>query len=240
MIDMSAHTNFDGSRLTRIVAEGSGKAVVRAAAYLRGVAKRKVRRRKHVSSPEGSPPYAHSGVFKASILFGVDAAKTTAVIGPERLVSGRTNRSGQTVPGILEYGGMAALGMNALWIHRRVPRGVNDLSGIAAYFRSIGRGPIAYGGSPTEADAKVSGSDNRKRKFARHPRRWSPVLKRKVYLTYIPIATDVQARKVAKTVVDVFGYPVTNRPIRIAARPLMAPTLAENREKVSAFWRNLT
>ena len=248
MIDLKAHVNFDGSRLTRIVASGNAKAVVRAAAYLRGVAKRKVRRRKHKSSKPYTPPFAHSGIYKASILFGVNASRTDAVIGPQRLTTGRTNASGAPIPNILEEGGMAALGMNALWIHKRAPRGVNDLSSIAAYFRGIGTGPIAYGNSPAEADAKVAASDattttgrtSGKRKFGVHPRRWSPVFKKRVYLTYVRINTERQARKVAKTVVDVFGYPVTNRPIRIEPRPLMAPTLAENQEKISAFWRNLT
>ena len=169
MIDMTAHTNFDGSRLTRIVAEGSGRAVVKAAAYLRGVAKRKVKRRKRKSSPPGMPPYAHSGIFKASILFGVNASKTTAVIGPERLAAGRTNHSGATVPHILEYGGMAALGMNPWWIHKHAPRGVNNLAAIASYFRGLGKGPIAYGSSPAEADARVSSVPRKKRrKFGRH------------------------------------------------------------------------
>ena len=252
MIDLKAHTNFDSGRLTRIVASGNAKALVRAAAYLRGVAKRKVRRRKHVSSKPNMPPFAHSGVFKASILFGVNASKTEAVIGPQRLVTARTNWSGEPVPKILETGGMAALGVNALWIHRRVPRGVKDLPSIAAYFKGIGKGPIAYGNTPAEADAKVgrsaemvSAGERRSTKTGRmkykiHPRRRSPVLKKWVYLTYVRIDTERQARKVAQTVVDVFGYPVTNKAIRIEPRPLMGPTLSENQEKISALWRNLT
>lgn len=246
MIDMRAYTNFDGQRLTRIVASGNAKAMVRAAAYLRGVARRKVRRRKRGSSAPYTPPFAHSGVFKASILFGGNNSKTDVLIGPERLSTGRTNASGDPIPKILEEGGMAATGMNGLWIHRSVPPGVRDVSSIASYFRSLGKGPIAYGGTPAQADAKVAASDMTtttgragKRKFGVHPRRWSPILGKRVYLTYIRINTERQARKVAQTVVDVFGYPVTDKSVRIAPRPLMGPTLAENQDKISAFWRNI-
>ena len=162
------------------------------------------------------------------------------MIGPARLSSGRTNWRGDPIPNILEKGGMAALGVNHLWIHKRVPRGVNDESSIAAYFKGLGTGPVAYGKTPDEADAKVDAGKNRgKRSFGRHPRRFSPILRKFIYLTYLPIRSDHQARKAARTVIDVFGYPVTNRPIRIAPRPLMAPTLAENKEKIAGFWQHI-
>ena len=268
MIDMSGHANWDGERLTRIVATGSGKALVRAAAYLRGVAKRKVKRRKRVSSPEGTPPYAHSGIFKASILFGVDAGKTTAVIGPERLggtpsslamlgIAGggstRRNESGQTIPDILEHGGKGAAGVQQVWWNKPTsalgrPRGGDD-SAITRFFKHLGFGPAYWAESSATLQARnARRADVRKyrgslsggaKKQGWIKRRFSPMKKRRVFLQNIRITTVRQAVKVKDVVLELFGRPI-KRGGQIAPRPLMAPTLAENQEKVSAFWRNLT
>lgn len=251
MIGLNCIHNFDGKRLAGIAAKGGGEAIVRAAAYVRGVAARKVKRRKHKSSPAGQPPYAHSNVFKASILYAYDRHNAAAYVGPKWLATGRANYAGEPVPEILEFGGMAALGMNANWIHKRAPRGTNSLHGIAKYFRYLGKGPIAWGNSPGEADAKVgrgggivaavgrASTKTGKMKFRVHPKRYSPMLRKKVYLAYIGINTNRQAERVAKTVVDVFGYPATNRPIKVAARPLMGPSLEESRTQIGKYFQNI-
>lgn len=249
MLDMNAHSSFDGKRLCRIAAKGNAKAMVRSAAYVRSVAKRKVKRRKHRSSPPGQPPYAHTGIFKASILYAVDSANVAAYIGPQRLASHRTNATGQPVPEILEKGGVAAFGMNANWIHKSAPRGTNTKSGIASYFKGLGKGPISWGYSPSQADAKARGEDivksssrrstkSGKMKFKVHPKRYSPIMRKKVYLSYIRIKTDRQAARVANTVVEAFGYPATNRPVKIAPRPLMGPSLADSKTMIAEFFRN--
>jgi len=62
--------------------------------------------------------------------------------------------------------------------------------------------------------------------------------KKKVYLGYIRITTDKQARKAAKTVTEVFGWPATNKRIPIAARPLMGPTLQEAKNSLAHFLAN--
>ena len=229
--------------LTKAVERGGVKALTKAAAYVRGVARRKVKRRKHKNSAPGQPPFSHSGVFKASIQFGVDQQNIAAFVGPQRLTTHRTNFAGQPVPEILEFGGMAALGMNANWIHKRAPRGLGSQSAIASYFKGLGKGPIAWGTTPAQADAKagtakIKKDGSRSRKSGVHPKRYSPVLRKKVYLTYIPITTDRQAAKVAKTVVEVFGYPATNRPVKIAPRPLMGPSLESSKSFIAQCFKN--
>lgn len=249
MINMKAFANFDGKKLQRIVAKGELQALTKQAAYIRGIAKRKVKRRKHVNSPEGHPPYAHTNVFKSAILYAIDPQNLAAYIGPQRLMEGRTNRSGAPIPNILENGGVAAYGMNANWIHKRAPYGMHTKEDIAAYFQRLGKGPIAYGNTPAQVDKKagkqdlVAASGRRstktgKMKFKVHPKRFSPMKRKKVYLGYIKISTPKQAARVADTVVDVFGWPATNRPIKIAARPLMGPSLREAHNSLAQFLAN--
>ena len=243
MIQAKCSVKFKPNALVKPVQRGGNKALKKAAAYVRGVARRKVKRRKHKSSAPGQPPFAHTGVFKASILFGVDSQNIAAYVGPQRLATHRTNFAGQPVPEILEFGGMAALGMNANWIHKRAPRGLNSQSAIASYFKGLGKGPIAWGTSPAQADAKagtakIKKDGSRSRKSGVHPKRYSPVLRKKVYLTYIPITTDRQAAKVVKTVVEVFGYPATNRPAKIAPRPLMGPSLEASKSFIAQCFKN--
>ena len=249
MIRMKTLSSFRPRAVLNPAEKGGNKALKRAAAYVRGVARRKVKRRKHKNSPPGQPPYAHSGVFKASILFEVDPGNLAAYVGPQRLATFRTNFQGQPVPQILEFGGDAALGMNANWIHKSAPRGTNSIPGLAAYFRGLGKGPIAWGNSPAQAAAKVGSGESiagysrkstrtGKTKSKRHPRRYSPILRKKVYLTYIPIRTDKQAERVAKTVVELFGYPATNKRIPIAARPLMGPSLEDSRAFIAQCFTN--
>lgn len=243
MIQMKVQSGFRPGAVLKAAERGGNKALKRAAAYVRGVAKRKVKRRKHKSSPPGQPPYAHSGVFKASILYAVNPGNLSAYVGPQRLVSHRTNFQGKPVPHILEFGGDAALGMNANWIHKNAPRGTNSIPGIAAYFRRIGSGPIAWGNTPAQADAR-GGTTRRKkdgtrsRKSGKHPKRYSPVLGKRVYLTYIPIRTGRQAKRVAKTVVELFGYPATSKRIPIAPRPLMGPSLEDSRAFIAQCFKN--
>lgn len=243
MIRMKTRSGFQPGAVLKQAEKGGNRALKRAAAFVRGVARRKVKRRKHKNSPPGQPPYAHSGVFKASILFEVDPGNLAAYVGPQRLASSRTNFQGQPVPQILEFGGDAALGMNANWIHKSAPRGTNSIPGLAAYFRGLGTGPIAWGNSPAQADARAGTTRRKKdgtrsRKSGKHPKRYSPVKGRKVYLVHIPIRTDKQAERVAKTVVELFGYPATNKRIPIAARPLMGPSLEDSRAFIAQCFTN--
>ncbi len=251
MIQFECKQNVETRKITDAANRGSLKALPRAAAYVRGVARRKVKRRKRKSSAPGQPPFAHSGVFKPSILYGVEKADVTAYIGPQRLAEKRTNFAGQPVSEILEFGGMAALGKNSNWFHTRNVPNLRNIQQVADYFQKIGVGPGYWGltlnsiqakmdkggRGKTEEAARGKGGSGSNAQYQRY-KRYSPIKGRQVYLANIRIYSATQAMKVAKTVVEVFGYPVTNRPIKIAPRPLMGPSLADSQSQLAKFWEN--
>lgn len=265
MIDMSCHANFDGERLRHIVAQGSGKALVRAAAYLRGAAKRKVRRGRKKSLP-GQPPIAHTPAFRASILFNVDAGRTTAVIGPEKfggtpksmqlfgLSSGgarRENDAGQPLPDILEHGGQPIAGPEPFWwssvrsiIGR--PSG-NTEQHITRFFKHLGYGPGYWGTSAASVRRKSKRTGAASRLRASLPeggksrgwiyKRYSRIKRKNVFLQNIPTDTIQQAVKVKNVIMQVFGRPYSTAR-HVAPRPLMGPTLNDSNNKIAEFWRD--
>lgn len=246
MIDLRSHSNFDGAKLRQIVAKGNAKAMVKAAAYVRGTAKRKVRRSKKAKSQPGQPPKAHSAVFKASILYGVENGGTNAVIGPARLMSTRKNAAGQPVPEILESGGPVAPGP-APWATgmKDRPRG-NSFVDIIRFFKARGYGPAYWGTSQAAVRAasrrggrgtKEEAVRGGKRGQYQTYRRYSTKKGRMVYIQNIRIRTPAQARKVAAAAVEAFGYPLNERGY-IAPRPLMGPSMADSRSMIAQFWKN--
>lgn len=251
MIKVECKGDLETRKLADAARRGSLKALPKAAACVRGVARRKVKRRKRKSSAPGQPPFAHSGVFKSSILYGIERADIAAFIGPQRLVEQRTNQAGQPVSEILEFGGMAALGRNSNWFHTRNVPNLRNIQQVADYFQKIGFGPAYWGltlssvqaamdkggRGKTEEAALGKGGGGSNAQYQRY-KRYSPIKGRKVYLANIRICTPAQARKVAKTVVEVFGYPMTNKPIRIAPRSFMGPSLADSKSQLAKFWEN--
>lgn len=236
LLKASTKLELNFKPLQRKVYTGQMKALARSAGYIQKVASRKIRRSKK-SSVAGQPPRAHTESFKKSIRFGIDERNTTAYIGPGRFYEKRLNEDGKPVPNILEFGGKAALGMNPNWIHKRVNGNIRDKDSIARYFRGLGKGPIAWGNTIASANRNAKGA-SKQAKLNRHPKRYSPILQRKVYLKYIKITSDKQAQMVAQTVIDVFGYPQTNKSSKIEARPLMAPSMQESKSKVMQFFNN--
>lgn len=237
--------------LKRAIAKGSRKSLNRAAAYIRGVARRMVKRRKHKSSPPGKPPYAHNAVFKASILYEVDYNNFTAYVGPRFLKEKRTNAFGKPIPNILEFGGTAALGPNANWWEKGYFPGVKTEQDIAAFAKRRGYGPAFWGLTLQSVQAKMrkggrgridqgmrekggKGSNSQYQRF----QRFSPIKGRRVYLSSIKIYTEKQARKVARTVVEIFGFPTTSRMTAIAPRPLMGPSLEKSRTFIADCLKN--
>lgn len=247
MLDMNAHSSFDGERLRQIVAKGSAKAMVRSAAYVRKVATRKVRRSKSRKSLPGMPPKAHSNVFKRSILFAMTAGNTNAVIGPTRLTSHRTNAQGMPVPEILEEGGQAAPGVNPFWATsmRDRPNG-NSGSDITRFFMNRGYGPAYWGTTASSVHAKARrggrGKSQQKARGGKRGqyqtyRRKSGKMNRRVYLQNIRIRTIQQAKRVRDTVLHVFGKPESTGGY-VAPRPLMGPSLADSKTMIAEFFRN--
>ena len=77
---------FDKDGLVARVAKASTDILRRMGAYVRTVARRKVKTSKN-PSPPGSPPHSGTGALKRGLLFGVDRSRQSVVIGPsERFI----------------------------------------------------------------------------------------------------------------------------------------------------------
>lgn len=251
MINSHVTTEFKPEKLQSAVRRGSKTALTRAAAYIRGVARRLVKRRKHVSSPPGKPPYAHNSVFKSLILYEVDYNNFSAYVGPRFLKEQRRNAFGKPIPNILEFGGTAALGTNANWWQTGNFPSIRTEADIANFAKQRGYGPAYWGETLASLTAKMKkggrgrtetamrekggkGSNAQYQRF----KRFSPVKGKRVYLSSIRIKTEKQAQKVAKTIVEIFGFPTTNRMTAIAPRPLMGPSLEKSKSFVAGCLRN--
>lgn len=240
MINAKCKVMWQPKAMRNAVERGGVKALTKAAAYLRGTARRKVKRRKNKKSAPGHAPYDH-GHFKNSVVFAVDSGNIAAYVGPRRTL-GRTNASGEIAPQILEFGGMSASGTNSGWIRKKgVPKLTNKNS-VAAYFRQIGYGPVFMGKSPTSVFASASrgakGKDGAASKWKdRIRKKYSTLLKKNVFYLDLKIRSDKMARKAADNTVEYFGYP-TIPMSRIAPRPLMGPSLKDSKTFIAQCFRN--
>ena len=83
---MRSEIEFDADGLVARVARASVEILRRMGAYVRTVARRKVRPGER-PSPAGNPPHSRTGALKRGILFGVERRQASVVIGPsERFV----------------------------------------------------------------------------------------------------------------------------------------------------------
>jgi hypothetical protein len=102
MIGMTVKHQFLNPRFVIAATRRAERTVLsRQGAYVRGIAKRKIRRRKNpdLSSPPGTPPYTHTGALKKSIVFAVGT--DSVIIGPSWSEIGRighTHEFGGTEP----------------------------------------------------------------------------------------------------------------------------------------------
>ena len=76
-----AKVEFDGDKLVAKVAKACSGVLRRMGAYVRTVARRKVKTSDRPSMP-GSPPHSQTGALKRGILFGVEKQRKRVVIGP--------------------------------------------------------------------------------------------------------------------------------------------------------------
>ena len=97
--------------------------------FVRTTAQRSIRKRKSYSLP-GRQPHSHSGQLRKLIAFAYDSSSDSEVIGPT-LLPGRSMRTvdqrgllGETVPQLLEYGGMAI--RRARTISRTIGKSINS------------------------------------------------------------------------------------------------------------------
>lgn len=83
---MRSEIELDADGLVARVARASVEILRRMGAYVRTVARRKVRPGER-PSPAGNPPHSRTGALKRGILFGVERRRASVLIGPsERFV----------------------------------------------------------------------------------------------------------------------------------------------------------
>jgi hypothetical protein len=98
---------FDGLEVQKRLDKAAIKELSKIGAFIRRRARSLLRRRKRPSEP-GEPPSVHSSDKTASlknILFGLDRRSQSVVVGPV----GLRKKDGQTIPGLLEFGGSLSL-----------------------------------------------------------------------------------------------------------------------------------
>ncbi len=78
---MKWKAEFDAEGLLAKVKKAAGAFLARAGAYVRTVARRKVRTGEKPSAP-GTPPRSRRGLLKRSILFGVERRESRVLVGP--------------------------------------------------------------------------------------------------------------------------------------------------------------
>lgn len=102
MIGMTSRGSYLNARFVIAATKKRSKQILsRQGAYVRGIAKRKIRRRKNPKkySPAGTPPFTHTGALKKSVIFA--ASEESVVIGPsysEIGQIGHTHEFGGTEP----------------------------------------------------------------------------------------------------------------------------------------------
>ena len=94
---MRSEVEFDADGLVARVARASVDILRRMGAYVRTVARRKVRPGER-PSPAGTPPHSRTGALKRGILFGVERRQASVLVGP-------SERSVGTSAAAHEFGG---------------------------------------------------------------------------------------------------------------------------------------
>lgn len=92
----SVKVQMNARAVVRAYERGERRALIRGAAYIRGMAKRRMRRRSRASRP-GEGPTVRKGQLKQFLLYAHEPLRHTAVIGPKQLGSSDT-------PEALEHG----------------------------------------------------------------------------------------------------------------------------------------
>ena len=192
-------------------------ALKRAQAYLRGAAKRKIRRRKKGHSKPGQPPFAHSKTFKQSIQFQVNKKDLEQYVGPERIIAYSLNPDKKPVPATLEKGGIVRTSSRSRLYNTQ------KYSSAGEYFRKSGFVTVRY---RTSAGEKMS-------KYYR--KKFSPKLNRNVYLLWVPLRSEKQLRRGEEIQETLFGSQHAGT-VKQAPRPYMVPALTQTQQKIRSFF----
>jgi hypothetical protein len=89
MIRMRGRSRFDARKVRKKAEAGTFRSLNHAAAAIRLTARHSIRRSPKESAA-GTPPHTRRGLLKRALLYKVDKARMTAVIGPAYSVAGRS------------------------------------------------------------------------------------------------------------------------------------------------------
>ncbi|MBO6102290.1 MAG: hypothetical protein J6P03_03440 [Opitutales bacterium] len=244
-------------RVMQAIRKRGPVALARAGAYMRGIARRKIRtvKNKQKHSAPGEPPRAHDNRYKNAIAFAVNAEALTVSVGPVLYPDSKGNPGGRTVPQTLEHGGPVKPPRPAPWWRKHPALATADAAGWLAYYQSRkaqGRdfGPAYAGATEEAALAARARASKAMAKGARHMSRGRARQliavnaktgeKYKAFFAFIKVATIGQARRVMQTARRWFGPPGgQTSAAQVAPRPLMAPTLAAAKEQFPRIFAGL-
>ena len=86
-MSVRARVEFDAARVLAGVAAANARALKRAGAYVRKVARNSIRIAPDASM-RGQPPHSRRGALRRAILFGYDTVRTAVVVGPAHSLIG--------------------------------------------------------------------------------------------------------------------------------------------------------
>jgi phage gpG-like protein len=92
MIDVKVTTKKSFDKVKAKAQQGNFKSLGHAAASIRLIARRSIRRRKSTAMP-GSPPNTRRGQLKRSIMYSLDKQRGVAIIGPDFDVVGAAGKA---------------------------------------------------------------------------------------------------------------------------------------------------
>lgn len=98
VLSLKAKARLERKKLTAAVRRANIRTLPRAGAYIRGIARRSIKRRKRLRSLPGNPPHTRTGRIKHAIRFDLGPARDSVAIGPAREAAGR-------LWNLLEFGG---------------------------------------------------------------------------------------------------------------------------------------
>lgn len=112
---VKARIDFRPERVRKAARSASGKVLARQGAFVRGAIRRKIRRvnNPNKKSAPGLSPFTHDGTLKKSIMFAVDNAADTVLVGAGYNWIG-------AVANLHEFGGTAKRRVSAGWNPNRV------------------------------------------------------------------------------------------------------------------------
>ena len=211
-VTVSGHYQDASVEVLRKVKAANITTLGKAAAYIRGIARRSISKKDTVSKP-GNPPHSPTGRLHASIAFNVDRKLGVAVIGPARAIIAEIGRTH-------EFGGTEGRKNRAKRHQRKF-----DL-------RIGGVGPIRLG-RRTRSSNVLTESQMRSRIRRTYQ---SATFARLLTSDQVARSKEIAAQMGLPP--SVTGLTPESPQRRYPPRPFMRPALNRSRARLPAFWRN--